>query len=297
MHKAKYNHDHVLSSNSFNNCCLDCDRSIKIIKTHILDFYEEIRGYTYSSLSSLPVDELYRKYQVLDDITKLKGGGHLSKTILNDTSVKNILPYVREFYKSFFEIHEKYLANEILISSDPWNVLNDFELFPRYKDLIKNQLDLLCLKQKERLIFVGCGPLPVSLIVLKKYFDINSIGIDSDPDSVQLAKRCLKKLGIDTSINIVHGDESILENFNDNRIAIAAMAIPKKRIFSNLRLLAEKKKDLKVIYRTYTGLRELLYLPVSPDDIQGFVKVNEIKHSGKINNTQVLLEPDNIVFS
>ena len=292
MHKASYNHNHVLNDNSFTGCCLDCERSFKTIKTHILDFHEEIKGCTYSSLSYLPVDELYRKYQLLDDITKLKGGDNLSRMVLNDTSIKGILPYVREFYKSFFEIHEKHLANEILLSSTPWAILDNFELFPRYRRLIKNQLDLFDMKEKERIIFIGCGPLPVSLIVLKKYFNIDSIGVDSDSDAVALANKCLKKLGFNKGINIIHGDESIIKKYSASRVVIAAMAVPKKRIFDKLRLLTEGEKDLKIIYRTYTGLRTLLHLPVSSNDIRGFTKVNEIQHSGKINNTLVLLAPD-----
>jgi hypothetical protein len=292
MHKARYIHNHVLNSKSFTGCCLDCDRSFNIIKTHILDFYEEIRNYTYPSLNCLPVNELYRKYQLLDDITKLKGGDNLSRMILNDSAVKRVLPHVREFYVFFFEIHEKFLANEIISSPYPWTVLDNFELLPRYKGLINNQLDLLKLKQKERIIFIGCGPLPVSLIVLKKYFDIDSVGIDSDPNAVEFANDCLKKLGVNNGIKIIHGDETVVSKFSDNKVMIAAMATPKKRIFSYLRLLAEKKNDLKIIYRTYSGLRALLYLPVSSDDIQGFSKVNEIKHSGKINNTLVLLLPN-----
>jgi precorrin-6B methylase 2 len=296
MHKVSYNHNHVLNNDSFTGCCLDCDRSFAIIKTHILDFYEEIKDYTYSSLSSLPVEELYRKYQLLDDITKLSGGDNLSRMILNDAAVKNVLPCIREFYTFFFEIHEKYLANKILHSSTPWTILDNFELFPRYRGLINNQIELLSLKRKERVIFIGCGPLPVSLIVLKKYFNIDSVGIDSDPDAVKLANGCLKKLGLHEDINIVHGDESITENINGDRVVIAAMAIPKKRIFNNLRLLIEKKKNLKIIYRTYSGLRALLYPPISSDDTQGFVKINEIKHSGEINNSLVLLAPKKLLL-
>ena len=296
MHKARYTHNHALNDSSFIGCCLDCERSFNIIKTHIFDFYEEIKDCTYSSLKCLPVDELYRKYQLLDDITKLKGGDNLSRMVLSDISVKSVLPNVRAFYRSFFEIHEEYLANEILFSPTPWTVLDNFELFPRYRALIKNQINLLNLKQKERIIFIGCGPLPISLIVLKKYFNIDSIGIDSDPNAITLAKNCLKKLGFNKGIGIIHGNESIVEEYTGNSVAVAAMAIPKKRIFNKLKLLSKKRKDLKIIYRTYSGLRTLLHDPVSTDDIQGFFKVNEIKHSGKINNTLVLLASEQPVL-
>ena len=134
----------------------------------------------------------------------------------------------------------------------------------------------------------------LALSGLKKYFDIDSVGIDSDPNAVTLAKECLKKLDIKNGINIIHGDESVLEKLTANRIVLAAMAVPKKRIFKNLKTLSKIENDLKVIYRTYSGLRAILYPPIPSDYIDGFIKVDEIIHSGEINNTLVLLTSNNL---
>ena len=293
MHKASYIHDHSLTEETFTGCCLDCERSFRIIKKHILDFHEEIKGYNYSELKEITSDELYRKYQLLDDITKLKGGDNLSRMILNDKEVKEKLSGIRFFYRIFFDIHEKYLAIEICTSQNPWKIIDNFDLFPRYKQLIENQLKLVKVNQDDKVIFLGCGPLPTSLIVLSKFFNIKCVGIDSDPNAVKLAKQVIEKLGLTNNVDICLGNESDIVNISGNIVVIAAMALPKKRIFKNLLFITEERKNMKIFYRTYTGLRQLLHIPVMEDDIKGFIKIDEIVHSGKVNNTLVLLSRSN----
>ncbi|KZX17672.1 hypothetical protein MBCUT_01500 [Methanobrevibacter cuticularis] len=44
-----------------------------------------------------------------------------------------------------------------------------------------------------------------------------------------------------------------------------------------------------VIYRTYTGMRAILYFPVTDKDTRGFHKEVMILPTGNINNTSVLI--------
>ncbi len=294
MHKASYIHNHTLTEETFTGCCLDCERSFKIIKKHILNFYEEIKDYSYSDLEKIPSEELYRKYQLLDDITKLKGSDNLSKMILNSEEIKERLPSIRSFYRDFFDVHEKYLANEIYNSQTPWEIISNFDLLPRYKKLIENQLKLIKSGQNSRVIFLGCGPLPTSLIVLSKFFNIKCVGIDTDYQAVKLAKQTIEKLNLKNNIEIYRGNESDIINIPGNIVVVAAMALPKKRIFKNLLAIIESRENLKILYRTYTGLRQLLHIPVSENDIKGFVKTGEVIHSGKVNNTLVLLSREKV---
>lgn len=165
------------------------------------------------------------------------------------------------------------------------------------------------------LAFIGCGPLPVTLLLFSKLYGIKCIGIDKDAKAVSLAKRCVKHFGLEKEIVIVQGDETALLKLEWDSVLIAGLAEPKKRIFKNLRNIIkqnnsqinksklrgfesqyselqnpEMKKTISVCYRNYTGMRQLLYKPVKQVYIRGFRKIKEINPSGGVNNTLVFLE-------
>lgn len=76
---------------------------------------------------------------------------------------------------------------------------------------------------------------------------------------------------------------------------IAGLAEPKQRIFRNIHSIIKNeksgsKKSVSVCYRNYSGMRQLLYWLVQPEQIKGFRKIKEIYPAGKVNNTLVFLE-------
>jgi len=111
--------------------------------------------------------------------------------------------------------------------------------------------------------------------------------------TVNLSKKVIKCLGLEKEIEIIHGDESRLKGLDWNMVLVAALAEPKARIFQTLRkVLKEQKRYVPVIFRTYTGMRAVLYEPVQISDIQGFTIVKKILPAGRVNNTTVFVELD-----
>ncbi|MEA1990769.1 MAG: hypothetical protein U9N58_01025 [Thermodesulfobacteriota bacterium] len=77
MHDISYNHQHELDEDDFSECCKDCLSSVDIIKPHIMAFATRIKGYTREMLAALSPGDLYRLYQVLDDLAHMGAGVHL----------------------------------------------------------------------------------------------------------------------------------------------------------------------------------------------------------------------------
>ena len=271
---------------------MNCQQSFFIIKSHILDFYHKIKGYTPESLSLLSPEELYLLYQDLDYVSHLEVSDHLAYQILEDPDVRQALPTSRSYYSAFFGHHEIHLAEELLRDEKPWSVLRDFPLCPRYRELIENQIRATSLSPDETLVFVGCGPLPVTLILLSRLYGFRSIGLDTNPQAVSVATKCIGRLGLEREVSIVEGDESALRDLEWDSVLVAALAEPKPRIFRTLLSILKDKGPLPVCYRTYSGMRAVLRHPVQPEDIKGFRKVREIIPAGQVNNTLVVLEPE-----
>lgn len=293
MHDINYLHRHELAEHDFLGCCKDCRTSLFIIKPHIMAFAERIENYTRNMLAALDPSDLYRLYQLLDDLAHMDAGAHLAELILGEPDIRQKLPVIRSYYAAFFGIHELHLADALIRSADPWETLNSFPLFPRYEALVRSQIDAMpAIRQDHRLAFIGCGPVPMSLILMSRLQGIRSIGLDLSAESVELSKKVIRCLGLENEIEIVLGDDSRLKELDWDMVLVAALAEPKARIFRNLRtVLKERGKHAPVIFRTYTGMRAVLYEPVQPGDIEGFEIVKTILPTGRVNNTTIIAEP------
>ena len=136
-----YTHEHELDEHDFLGCCKDCQSSVDIIKPHIMAFAARIKRYTREMLASLSPEDLYRLYQILDDLAHMEAGVHLAGLILK--AIRREFPVVRSYYSTFFDIHEVHLAEELLKSDAPWETLKSFPLYPRYEALVRNQIDAM----------------------------------------------------------------------------------------------------------------------------------------------------------
>ena len=289
MHDINYFHEHEITEHDFLGCCKDCTNSLNIIKPHIISFASKIKKYSLETLQKLPADELYRLYQIVDDLAHMNAGTHLAGLILEEPEIQKELPDIRSYYTNFFSIHEIHLAKTLLNNRDPWKTLESFPLYSRYKMLVKNQIEAMNIKPETRIVFVGSGPVPISLILMSRFYNISSVGLDNNAEIVELSKKVIHCLGLDKNIKIIHGDDSHLKNIKWNAVLVAALAEPKGRIFRNLHEILKQKKKTPVIFRTYTGMKAVLYKPVQPEHIRGFKIINVIQPTGRVNNTIVFL--------
>ena len=62
MHDVNYRHRHELRKHDFLGCCKDCQRSLAIIKPHIMAFAARIGKYDTAALKALHPDDLYRLF-------------------------------------------------------------------------------------------------------------------------------------------------------------------------------------------------------------------------------------------
>ncbi|MGD9368562.1 MAG: nicotianamine synthase family protein [Desulfobacteraceae bacterium] len=293
MHDINYTHDHDLKEHDFLGCCKDCRRSLNIIKPHILGFAERIKKYTQKMLEALEPDDLFRLYQLLDDLAHMETGAHLAGLILDESDIRRELPVIRTYYSAFFRIHEKHLAEELLKSDSPWEVLKSFPLYPRYETLIRRQFEAGPIAPGSTLAFLGCGPVPMTLILMSRLYGIRSIGLDISAESVQVSKKVVRCLGLEKMIQIIQGNHFYLRELEWDVVLVSALAEPKARIFQTLRqVLKERKAHGPIIFRTYTGMRAVLYQPVQSNAIEGLKIVKAILPTGRVNNTTVFAELD-----
>jgi hypothetical protein len=126
-------------------------------------------------------------------------------------------------------------AKAILESEDPWRTLKDFDYFPNYLQLARTEYEGSVLKGGDCVIFLGSGPLPLSLIVLCDQYGLRGIGIEEEPNRAELSRSVLEKLGLSDQIEIIDENHFRLPlGVSFELIIVAAQAEPKKEIFDHL---------------------------------------------------------------
>lgn len=282
-----------VEGNSYSAQFQECEPQLYNIRSHILHFYNNIKDRDLSTIAESNMEELYEIFSELDELGHLDVDSTICEFVLQDPTIRALLPAVHSSYSSYFSLHEIQLARKILDYENPWKVLGSFPLYQRYKNLINVHFQNI--SRPKVLVFIGCGPLPVTLLLFNKLYGIRCVGIDKDPEAVALAKSCVKHFGLEKEIGIIEGDENMLSELEWDAVLIAALAEPKPRIFQNLRTIIKMRKSnnsepISVCYRNYTGMRQLFYWPVLPEHTQGFRKIKEIDPSCGVNNTLVFLE-------
>jgi hypothetical protein len=267
------------------SCYVYWDKLLKISKA-----LGEFNDY---NIKNLPLNKIL---PLLEEIEEIAHDKNLdfddAKHILDDEKMGPAMEVIRKFYVNVAERLEIEKAQEILQSDNPWGTLESFYFFDRYKKLIQNEYRLVNFIQGENVVFIGGGPLPLTSILQSRFYGVQGISIEIIPEIAALSKKIIEKLGLSSQIDVVVGDETQLSHLNYNVVMVAALAEPKKKVFENIKKQVDH--SIPIIYRTYTGMRAILYAPVTEEVLKGFKKEGMVLPTGKVNNTSVLIKKKSI---
>ncbi|OWT32938.1 methyltransferase [Methanobrevibacter sp. 87.7] len=253
------------------------------LESYGVDSLEDI-----NSLNNVKLDEIK---VLLDDIEVIAHDEEIdfnsAKHILDNERMAKALKLIRKFYLYIGARLETQNAEEIINSDDPYAVLDKFHFYERYEGLLQNESRLAKFDKDKTFVFIGSGPLPLTLILFRLKFGCNCVGIEIQEDVAELSRKVIDKLGLSDGIKIIVGDENALADIDFDIVMVAAFAEPKERVFSNVWEIVDTKTP--VLVRTYSGMRAILYAPLTDKQLRGFHKEIMLLPPGKTNNTSVLL--------
>ena len=253
-----------------------------------LSSYGDLDKYGDSALDNVDINEII---EILDEVEIIAHDKEIdfdsAKHILDDEKMNRALKLIRKFYVYIGARLETENALKILESENPKETLDSFQFYERYTGLLNNESQLAKFNEDKTFVFLGSGPLPITLIMFNMIYGCKCIGIELQADVADLSRKVLKKLGLDNDIQIITGDEKVIADLEYDILMVAALAEPKDRVFANIWEFVDE--NTPVLYRTYTGMRAILYAPVLEKDTRGFHKEVMMLPTGKTNNTSVLI--------
>lgn len=231
-----------------------------------------------------------RVIPLLDEIEEIAHDSSIdfesARHILDDADMNHALRVIRTFYVNLGMRLELEKAAEVKDSDSPWETLESFYFYPRYLQLLKNEAALGKFRSGERAVFIGGGPLPLTGILLADIYGMRVHVVEIEPEIADISRGVIERLE-PGDVDVITGDETALADLDFDVVMVAALAEPKRRVFRNIHRYVNP--DTRVIYRTYTGMRAILYAPVTDEDVTGFRRAGIVLPSGKVNNTSVLV--------
>jgi len=234
--------------------------------------------------------ELQEIFQRLDELTALDMDEASTEMILKSPEFDSLTTSISNFrflYNLKLEIEE---AKSLIESPNPWETLQNFTFYSNYLQLARTEYTDSGLKPEDHVLFLGSGPLPLSLIVLCHEYDLQGIGIEQERERACISRKVIDHLGLSKRIQIIEGNhfslplESVCELY-----MVAAQAEPKREVFEQIAKVLSVGS--KVSYRLYEkGIRRVLdggslfKLP------SGFEEYLRVQPEPPVNNTVVFLK-------
>jgi hypothetical protein len=262
---------------------------IRKITEEIAAIHHSIKDFVDRGVYQDPTGHLKAVFRQLDYLIALDIDNRSAEDILSNFRFNSAFDAISTFRSQYTAELEAEQAESILKSEDPWNALTNFTYLPNYIQLAQTECRGAGLKPGDTVLFLGSGPLPLTLIILCHQHGLNGIGIEQYPERVELSRRVLEKLGLSSQIRIIHGNHLMLPLAEtSDLVMVAALAEPKKEIFDHLASVLPA--GTKISYRTYEkGLRRMLdtfYRYKLPEQLREYLR---IPPEPPANNTSVFL--------
>ncbi|MGD9210539.1 MAG: nicotianamine synthase family protein [Desulfobacteraceae bacterium] len=228
------------------------------IKIKFEKIYRSIENFSDEEILRGEKDLFSPHLEHLNRIAAMDVDDHLAEILLEDTGFQSMISRIARVKRLNSIRIEAQQVQSVLQSVRPWETLAGFGYYPNYLKLAQMEYQGADLTPGDRVAFLGSGPLPLSLILLCKSYDIDGVGIELETENVALSRDLIEKLDLDQRIRILQGNHLAFPLENDCQlIMIGAEALPKDEIFSHLAQVLSP--CTKLSYRIFEkGLRRLL---------------------------------------
>jgi nicotianamine synthase len=184
-------------------------------------------------------------------------------------------------------------ARRIAASDDPWATARSFPYYENYVRL--TQLEALSLcgvsgRLPRSVVLIGCGPLPLTGLLLASIHGVSVRAIDVDAEASQLANAVAERLEI-PHFRAHEGDALSLPATAEEEVVFLAALVGINRR-DKLRVLRHLGSVMPagalLLVRSARSLRSLLYPEIDPAALAPFVPIIEIHPHDEIINSVII---------
>nr|WP_320193363.1 nicotianamine synthase family protein [uncultured Desulfobacter sp.] len=268
--------------------------NINHIKKEFIGIHAVLAHVTPEGLLAGKHEDVYHCFGHLDRLAAMDIDDGQAEALRCDPELTKVLDHISRLKRANglrMEIHN---AKTVISSSSPWDTVKQFVYYPNYMELARMEYTGANLGPGDRVVFLGSGPMPLTLVCLCVQYKIYGIGIELFPEYAELSRQLIKALDLEEQIKIIEGSHFSLPLPESCRlIMVGADALPKNEIFAHLSKHLEQGTALS--YRIYEkGLRRLLDVQSNFKLPQGIKEETRVRPQPPVNNTSVFTIIDRV---
>jgi len=126
-----------------------------------------------------------------------------------------------------------------------------------FEKITLDEFKMVNIKQGEKILHIGCGAVPNTLLILANHFDAFFVGIDRDKKAVKKAREMVEKWKLGNKIKIENGEAISYPISNFDVIVISLGVEPREKIFERIR--NEMKEGAVIIARKPWDFMDIIY--------------------------------------
>lgn len=263
------------------------------VRTELLAIYDAIARLDDEAVCrgpKEPMDAAFKRIYALAD-TELPDQD--VDALLADATLAPALAAIDRLRNLYGPRLERERAYALLQADDPWEYIRGFLFYPNYVALAEMERRGAGLLPGQRVLFLGSGPLPLSLIMLCSGNNAQlGLGMEQKEELIELSQQIIRRLGLDKSIQIRHGNHFDLPpDPPADLYLVASAAEPKQEIFAHL--AAALPSGARVSFRTHEkAVRRLINAATLHEAPAGFKELARIQPEPPVINTCVFLEKE-----
>jgi len=126
--------------------------------------------------------------------------------------------------------------------------------FRMYQELVDKEIKMAGISQKDKVVVVGCGSLPITAILVALKTNAHVVAIDKDKRAVKEANKYIKNHHLENNIEIEYADGKAypLKNFD---VIYLTYGLKKKEDIFNF-IVKNSKNNSRIIFRTAISSKE-----------------------------------------
>lgn len=211
-----------------------------------------------------------------------------------DTKVMAILSDLRRISARGEYLRETLWAHKVISSSNPRITFREMPFHGNYRKLVNFEMSgarAAVTRPIERALMIGCGPMPMTVIMLAQSLGIEVSGIDASHEATRLARAFCDAVGVDASIY-----ECDVMEFRDYArydyvILAAGVGLEREERLKYIAHLARQMSSgAALVVRTAQGMRRLMFPQISPRDLVGFDCKYLIQPLDRVVNSMIIAE-------
>ena len=116
-----------------------------------------------------------------------------------------------------------------------------------FEKMTLDEFEMVGIEKNHKVLHVGCGAVPNTLLILAGNMDASFVGIDRDGKAVEKAREMVKKYGLEGKIRIENGDALSYDLSGFDVIVISLGVEPREKVFGRIR--KETGDNTKIVAR------------------------------------------------